>query len=65
MRSINAFIKTSDRVSKELSTSTTSLNDTRECFIEVYINNQSLFIIIWFVKTWPLTYKLTNGPNKL
>ncbi len=33
------FIIMSDRVSKELSASATSLSKSRECFIEVYIVN--------------------------
>jgi len=36
----------SDRVSKELSASAKSLSDSSECFIEVYIDNQSLFVIV-------------------
>jgi hypothetical protein len=30
----------SDRVSKELSASAKSLSKSRECFVEVYINNR-------------------------
>jgi hypothetical protein len=45
-RSINAFILMSDRVSKELSASAKCLSD-RECFIEVYIDNRSLFDILY------------------
>ncbi len=37
----------SDRVSKELSASAKSKSDSRECFIEVYIDNQNLFIIVY------------------
>ncbi len=37
----------SDRVSKELSTSTESLSKSRECFVEVYINNWCLIIIVY------------------
>ncbi len=37
---MNTFILMSDRVSKELSASTKSLSESRECFIEVYINNR-------------------------
>jgi hypothetical protein len=37
----------SDRVSKELSARAKSLSDSRECFIEVYIDNQSLFVIVY------------------
>ncbi len=36
---MNAFILTSDRVSKELSTSAIYLSKSREGFIEVYIDN--------------------------
>ncbi len=36
----------SDRVSKELSISAKSLSESRECFIEVYIDNQCLIIIV-------------------
>jgi hypothetical protein len=36
----------SDRVSKELSAGTKSKGDNRECFIEVYMDNQSLFNIV-------------------
>jgi hypothetical protein len=36
----------SDRVSKELSASAKSKDDGRECFIEVYIDNRSLFVIV-------------------
>ena len=39
MRSINAFIIMSNRVSKEFGTSTTCLSESREGFIEVYIDN--------------------------
>ncbi len=35
-----------DRVSKELSASDKSLSDGRECFIEVYIDNWWLIIIV-------------------
>jgi len=38
----------SDRVSKELSPSAKSLKDSRECFIEVHIDNCILFVIIWY-----------------
>jgi hypothetical protein len=37
----------SDRVSKELIASAKSKGDSRECFIEVYIDNRSLFIIVY------------------
>ncbi len=40
MRSVNAFILMSDGVSKELSMSSKSLSESRECVIEVYIDNQ-------------------------
>jgi len=36
----------SDGVSKELGASAKSLSESRECFIEVYIDNQCLIIII-------------------
>jgi hypothetical protein len=36
----------SDRVSKELSASAKSLSKSKECFIEVYINNQCLIVIV-------------------
>ncbi len=36
----------SDRVSKDLRASAKSLSDSRECFLEVFINNQSLFVIV-------------------
>jgi hypothetical protein len=38
----------SDRVSKELSANAKSKGDSRECFIEVYIDNWSLFVIVFF-----------------
>ncbi len=44
---MNAFILTPDRVSKELSASAKSKGDSRECFIEVYTDNQSIFIIVY------------------
>ncbi len=44
--SVNAFILTSDRVSKELSASAKSLSESREWFIEVYIDNQWIIVII-------------------
>jgi hypothetical protein len=37
----------SDRVSKELSASAESWSKSRECFIEVYIDNQCLIIIVY------------------
>jgi len=37
----------SDRVSKELSASAESCSKSRECFIEVYIDNQCLIIIVY------------------
>ncbi len=37
----------SDRVSKESSTNAKSLRKSRECFIEVYINNRWIIIIIY------------------
>ncbi len=40
----------SDRVSKELSASTKSLSESRECFIEVYIDNRWLIVIVYFGK---------------
>ncbi len=36
-----------DRVSKVSSASAESLGESRECFIEVYINNQWLIIIVY------------------
>ncbi len=38
----------SDRVSKELSANAKSLSRSRECFIEVYIDNRCLIIIEYF-----------------
>jgi len=35
-------------VSKELSASAKSKGDSRECFIEVYIDNRGLFVIVYF-----------------
>ncbi len=37
----------SDRVSKELGASAKSLSESRECFIEVYIDNWWLIIIVY------------------
>jgi hypothetical protein len=37
------------RVSKELSVSAKSLSNSRECFIEVYIDNCCLIIIVYKV----------------
>jgi hypothetical protein len=39
----------SDRVSKELSASAKSLSESRECFIEVYIDKQCLIIIVYYL----------------
>jgi hypothetical protein len=39
----------SDRVSEELSMSAKSLRQSRECFIEVYIDNQLIIIIIFAI----------------
>ena len=44
----NAYILTSDKVSKELSASTKSLSESTEWFIEVYIDNRCLIIILYF-----------------
>ncbi len=38
--------KTSDRASRNVSKHKRSRIESRECFIEVYIDNQSLFVII-------------------
>jgi hypothetical protein len=38
-RDVKAFILMSDRVSKELSTSAKGLSESRQCFIELYIDN--------------------------
>jgi hypothetical protein len=46
------------RVSKELSASAKSLSMSRECFIEVYINNQCLIIIVYLQ-----TLELDNSPH--
>ncbi len=50
-------------MSKELSASAKSLSKSRECFIEVYIDNRCLIIIIYYINTyfylhhkWPTTY---------
>ncbi len=37
------------RVSKELSASAKSLSSSRECFIEVYIDNQWIIVIVYLV----------------
>ena len=39
---------TSDRVFKELSVSSKSLSESRECVIEVYIDNRWLIIIVYY-----------------
>jgi len=39
----------SDMVSKELSPSSKGLSESRECLMEVYIDNQCLVIIIYEV----------------
>ncbi len=44
MRSINALILSSDRVSKEWSSSALKVLKGRECFIEVHINDWYLII---------------------
>ncbi len=36
----------SERVSKELSASAKSLSESRECFIEEYIDNRLLIVIV-------------------
>jgi hypothetical protein len=55
----------SDWVSKELSTSAKSLSDSRECFIEVCINNRSLFIIEYlFVSCHPRLPRQVNYIEK-
>ncbi len=51
-RNINTFILTSDRVSKELSASAKSLSKSRECFIDIYIDNQCLFVIVYRAKCY-------------
>jgi hypothetical protein len=43
-----AFVLMSDSVSKELSASTKILSKSRECFLEVYINNQCLIVIVYY-----------------
>ncbi len=49
MRSVNALILSSDRVSKEWSSSALKVLKGRECFIEVYINDWYLIIIIYYL----------------
>ncbi len=57
----------SDRVSKELSASAKSLSKSRECFIEVYIDNRCLIVIIYKVGSCGLYYKhiiIVNDDHK-
>ncbi len=55
----------SDWVSKELSASAKSLSDSRECFIEVCINNRSLFIIVYlYVSCHPRLPRQVNYIEK-
>ena len=39
--------KTSDRVSRNVLKRKRSLGESRECFIEVYMDNQSVFVIVY------------------
>jgi hypothetical protein len=39
--------KTSERVSRNVLERKRSRVESRECFLEVYINNQSLFVIVY------------------
>ena len=47
IKSVNAFILMSDRVSKVRSASAVSKVWSRECFIEEYIDNQCKIVIVY------------------
>ena len=51
-RNVNAFVITSNRVSKEWNASTFKRVWSRECFIEVYIDNQCKIVIVYDCKWW-------------
>jgi hypothetical protein len=42
--------KISDRASRNVLERKHSRVESRECFIEVYINNRSLFVIVYYIK---------------
>jgi hypothetical protein len=48
----------SDRVSKELSASAISLSKSRECFIEVYIDNRCIIVIIYKIPKVEFTHAI-------
>ncbi len=56
---MNAFILTSDRVSKEWSISALKVIKSRECFIEVYIDNQCLIVVVYFNGTFLMEQERT------